>query len=161
MQPADLSIAISAGALGVSLSTLVISRYRDRRDLLLKVLDRLTTPEQQNGRRLIHQMASAGVNIDDLTSEQYTQMNNAFATLNVLSIYYQRRYLRRKDVLALFALNVARIYRDGEAFLSHRRAFAGITPWPELDALAEDATTYLQRRGFGQERTSSEDFPEP
>jgi hypothetical protein len=63
MQPADLSVAISAGALGVSLSTFVISRYRDRRDLLLKLLDRLTTPEQQDGRRLIHQMASTGVNI--------------------------------------------------------------------------------------------------
>ncbi len=125
--PADLSVAISDGALGVSLSTFVISRYRDRRDLLLKLLDRLATTEQQDGRRLIHQMGSTGVNIDNLTTEQYAQINNAFAALNTLGIYYQRRYLRRKDVLALFALNVARVYRDGqeESASASRAAPAG------------------------------------
>jgi hypothetical protein len=153
---ANLSVVISAAALGISLSTFVISRYRDRRDLLLKVLDRLTTPDQQAGRRLIHQMASTSPNIDDLTTEQYTLINNTFAILNILGIYYQRRYLRRKDVLAFFALNVARVYSDGQAFLSHRRSFAGVTPWPELDGLAKDATAYLQRHGLDQERTSSQ-----
>ena len=54
------SIAISIAALVVSISAFVASRYRDRRDLMLKIHDRLVAPDQQRGRRLIYQVREVG-----------------------------------------------------------------------------------------------------
>jgi hypothetical protein len=142
-----MSLAISIVALALSLSTFLASRYRDRRDLMLRVNERLTTPDQQRGRRLVYEMASANVRVEDLSDEQYSLINNAIGALNILGIYYQRRYIRRKDVLEFWGLNVVRIHAAGEFFLTHRRGLTGEMPWPQLDLLARDARAFLTRNG--------------
>ena len=141
------SIAISIAALVVSISAFVASRYRDRRDLMLKIHDRLVAPDQRRGRRLIYQVREAGTAIDGLTEDQYALINNALSTLNVLGIYYERRYVARTDVLRFFALNVVRLMPAAEAFLAHRDQVVGTVSWPELRTLAADSANYLRRQG--------------
>jgi len=55
------------------------------------------TPDQQCGRRLIYDMAEASTRIEDLGDERYDLINSALSALNVLAIYYERRYIRRKE----------------------------------------------------------------
>jgi hypothetical protein len=139
-----MAIAFSIAAVVIAASTFMASLYRDRRDLLLRFLEYLGRPDQQLGRRLIYDMAEAETRVEDL-GERYELINGALSALNVLAIYYERRYIRRKDVLEYWASNVVRTYEAADAFLAHRGTFTGRTPWPQLDLLARDAQTYLQR----------------
>jgi len=52
-----MSITISIAALAVSLSAFLSSRWRDLRDLMLRVHERLVTRDQQRGRRLVFEMS--------------------------------------------------------------------------------------------------------
>jgi len=76
------------------------TRWRDKRDLLLRVHERLITPRQQPGRGLIYAMSASGTNVDDLSEADYTVINNALSSLANMAIYYQRRSISRKGMLA-------------------------------------------------------------
>ena len=91
MTTGDISVIISAAAVTISVSTFAASRWRDRRDLFLRVHERLVTTEQQNARRLLHQLREQGKSVEDYTDEEYALVNNALAALNVLGIYYRLR----------------------------------------------------------------------
>ena len=56
MSAADVSVAVADAALAVSLSTFLINRRRDRRDLFLRLHERLASIDQRRGRKLIHEM---------------------------------------------------------------------------------------------------------
>lgn len=143
-----MAIAISFAALVVSLSTFLASRWRDRRDLLLRVHEHLVTPDQQRVRRLIHVMSSRRMQVEDLSDDEYVLINNALAALNVMGSYCQRRYIRRRDVLQFWAEPVLRLMPAADAFLAHRASFGSHRTWPELRAFAADAQQYVQRRGI-------------
>jgi len=125
----DVSLAISSAALALSLGAFLTSRWRDRRDLLLRINERLITADQQRGRRLIYDMSEKHRKAEDLNEDEYVSINNALSSLNNLGIYYRRRYIRRKDILELWALPVVRLLRAAEPFLAHRDELAG-TRWP-------------------------------
>jgi hypothetical protein len=144
----DVSLAISSAALALSLGAFLTSRWRDRRDLLLRIKEGLLTVDQQRGRRLIYEMSEKHRKVEDLSEDEYVSINNALSSLNNLGIYYRRRYIRRKDILELWALPVVRLLRAAEQFLAHRDELAG-TRWPELRTFALDAERYLQRHGVG------------
>jgi hypothetical protein len=88
-------------ALAVSISTFLTNRWRDRRDLLLRVHERLTMADQQRGRRLIYGKIAKGIPLEDLDEDERTAINNALVTLDAVAIYYRRRYIRRADLLEL------------------------------------------------------------
>src|SRR6266568_4810887 len=69
-------------------------------------------------------------------------------SLNVLGIYYQRRYVRRKDVLELWAVPVLRALLAGDTFIAHREADHGMRIWPQLQAFGENARKYTKRAGL-------------
>jgi hypothetical protein len=144
----DVSLVISSAALALSPGAFLTSRWRDRRDLLLRVHDRMTAADQQRGRRLIYDMSTKHKRVEDLSDEDYVSINNALASLNNLGLYYRRRYVRRKDLLELWALPVVRLLRAAEPFLAHRDELAGTHTWPELRTFALDAEKYLQRQGM-------------
>jgi hypothetical protein len=143
----DVSLAISSAALALSLGAFLTSRWRDRRDLLLRVHESMIAANQQRGRRLIYDMSAKHTRVEDLSDDDYILINNALASLNNIGIYYRRRYVRRKDVLELWALPVVRLLRAAEPFLAHRDELVGTRTWPELRAFALDAGKYLQRQG--------------
>jgi hypothetical protein len=150
--PGGMTIALSAAALAVSLSsflaTFLAARRRDRRDLLLRMHERLTTADQQRGRRLLYVMSESGRLVEDLSDDDYELVNNALASLNTLGIYYQRRYVPRPPLLELYAETVLRLMRPAGPFLAHRDALRGRQQWPQLLVLAEEARKYLRRRGI-------------
>jgi len=140
-----MAIAISLAAVVVSLSAFLHGRWRDRRDLFLRINEHLVSPDQQHGRRLLYAMKEKPTPVKDLSAEDYLAINNALAALNVLAIYYLRRYVPRKDVLELWALPVLRALLAGDAFLAHRDAQQGTPIWPQLRKLGKDAKQYAQR----------------
>jgi hypothetical protein len=103
--------------------------------------------DQQRGRRLIYDTSAKHTSVEDLSDDDFILINNALASLNTLGIYYRRRYVRRKDLLELWAVPVVRLLQAAKPFLDHRDELAGTRTWPELRALALDAEKYLQRRG--------------
>ena len=143
----NVSLAISSAALALSLGAFLTTRWRDRRDLLLRVHERMVAADQQRGRRLIYEMSARRTRVEDLSDDDYVLVNNALASLNNLGIYYRRRYVRRKDILELWALPVVRLLRAAEPFLAHRDGLVGTRTWPELRSFASDAENYLQRQG--------------
>jgi hypothetical protein len=143
----DVSLALSSAALALSLGAFVTTRWRDRRDLLLRMHDRMTAADQQRGRRLIYDMSTKQRRVEDLSDDDYVSINNTLASLNNLGIYYRRRYVRREDLLELWALPVVRLMRAAEPFLAHRDELAGTRTWPELRTFALAAEKYLQRQG--------------
>jgi len=45
-------------------------------------------------------MSASGTNVDDLSEADYTVINNALSSLANMAIYYQRRSISRKGMLA-------------------------------------------------------------
>ena len=144
-----MTIVISVAALVLSLSGFLHGRWRDRRDLLLRMHEYLLAADQQRGRRLLYWMKENQILVKDLSDDEYVLINNALSSLNLLAIYYQRGYVRRKDVLELWALPVARALLAGAAFLAHRDAEQGGTLiWPQLREFGKDSEKYAQRTGM-------------
>jgi hypothetical protein len=143
-----LSAILSAAAVTISISTFAASRRRDRRDLFLRVHERLVTTEQQESRRLIHELGEQGKRVEDYTDDERARVNNALAAFNVLGIYYKRRYIRRKDVLEFWAVPLLRLMPSAEPYLKRRDSF-GTTgqEWPELRALVDDSQRFIRRHG--------------
>ncbi|WP_242887777.1 hypothetical protein [Actinomadura litoris] len=141
-----MSIAIAFLALAFSLGAFVHDRARSRRDLLLNLHERLIAADQQEGRRLLYLMAEERRQVEHLTPDEHAKINNALALLNVLALYYTRRYVRRKDVLELWAARVVRVFTAAQPVLEHRSALSGYRAARHLRALSTDAEAYLQRR---------------
>jgi hypothetical protein len=150
--PGSMTIALSAAALAVSLSsflaTFLATHRRDKRDLLLRMHERLTTADQQRGRRLLYQMSESGRQVEDMSDDEYELVNNSLASLNTLGVYYQRRYVPRPALLELYAETVLRLMRPAGPFLAHRDALRGRPQWPQLYFLAEESREYLRERGI-------------
>jgi hypothetical protein len=142
-----MTIVISVAALALSLSVFLHGRWRDKRDLLLRIHEHLVSTDQQRGRHLLYVMKETQVGVEGLSDDDYALINNALAALNVLGIYYQRRYVRRKDVLELWGLPVLRVLDAGKEFAIHRDAEHGMLSWPQLRALEADARKYARRTG--------------
>lgn len=146
-----MTIAISLAALAVSLSsfltTFLATRRRDRRDLLFKMHERLTTADQQRGRRLLYVMSESGRRVEDLSDDEYELVNNALASLNTLGIYYERRYVPRAALLELWAETLLRILRPAGPFLASRDALRGGSTWPQQYMLVEESRKYLRKQG--------------
>jgi hypothetical protein len=141
---APMTIAISVAALTLSLATFMTSRWRDRRDLLLRLQDRLVTADQQRGRHIIYRLPDREARVEYL-SDEFFLIINAFAALNVLAIYYEQRYVSRKNVLELWASTIDRVLTSGNDFLTTRDASNGSPNWPQLRALGKDARRCVER----------------
>jgi hypothetical protein len=143
-----MSIAISIVALTLSFAVFVHGRWRDKRDLLLRLHDQLISAEKQKGRRILYMMGEQQQRMEDLSDDDYLLINNTLAALNVLGIYYQRRYVNRKDVLELWAIALVRTLQGAESFLEHRDTDQGYPVWTQYRALCDDAKDYIRHQGI-------------
>ena len=100
---------ISLVALGLSVFVLVDSRRLDRRDLLLKLHEQLNTKDRSIGRRLVYQLASQPV--ESWAADQFDQVNDALAYYDVIGMYVELGYVRKDDVLRLWAEPAYRAWR--------------------------------------------------
>jgi hypothetical protein len=140
-----LAIVLSSCALALSLYVFFHSRRKDKRDLFLRMHEQLVSPDRQRGRRLLYEMASTGRSVEDLEADEYESINNALAYLDVLGIYYKNRYVRRQDVMEIWALPLVRLMQAAQPFLEHRDTDQGSPIWPRLRTLTTEAQLYLDR----------------
>jgi hypothetical protein len=148
MSVADVSVVVAAAAFAVSLSTFLINRRRDRRDLFLRLHERLASVDQQRGRKLIHERLRRQHKLVEDLGDDYEAINNALAMLNVACFYYARRYISRKDWLEIWSVPIVRAIDAAEPFLAYRDAqVGGARTWPEMRQFAADARKYLQQHG--------------
>ncbi len=143
-----MSLAISFAALALSLGAFLHGRWRDKRDLLLRIVDELIAAEREGGRRLLYAIAKQQRRVQDLTPDEFIAANNAINALDLLSIYYRRRYVSRRDVLELWAKPIIEVLPAAEAFLAYRDARVKIKEWPAMRVICRDAERYLKRHGL-------------
>ncbi|MFC5182518.1 hypothetical protein [Actinomadura harenae] len=143
-----MSLAISFIALAFSLAVFLHGRWRDNRDLFLKLHERLVDAEMQKGRRLLYEVAAQRRDIADLSEGDHLVIHHALAAFNVLGIYYQRRYVSRRDVLDLWALPLVRTLAAAQPFLEERDAHQGVPVLSQFRSLCGDASDYLHQQGI-------------
>ncbi len=122
----------------------------DRRLLLQKVHESLTTIGQLEGRREIQLMAEEGRGVGDLTADQRAQCNNALAALNTMAIYYQRNWVSRDALLQFWAEPVLKLMAPAQPFLDLRDTEHRLSGqiWPELRQFAVAAWEYGRDQGW-------------
>jgi hypothetical protein len=146
---ADASVAISAAAFAVSLSTLHINRRRDKRDLFLRVHERLAAVEQQRGRKFLYEMREQRRSVAEVTTEEREVIDHALSMLNVACFYFVRRYISRKDLKRQWALSIVRTVNAAEPYIAYRDAQRGTQTWPDLLRFTSEARKFVQKEGLG------------
>jgi hypothetical protein len=123
----------------------------ERRNLLLKLHEQLLSPEKQQGRRLIHEYATAGRNWWDpspTTVEDVDKMNSALALFDVAGWYMEKKYVDADDFLDLWAVPLVRTwYRAYHPYISVRHQREEWSSWPNFEKAVERAEAFLQARG--------------
>jgi hypothetical protein len=143
------AVWVSLGALVFSLLAFGNSLRRDRWLLVQKMHEFLTTTEQQENRRLIHQIAKEGRAGGPLTDDERARYNNALAALNTMAIYYERHPVSRATLKKFWAEPVLKLMTVAQPFLKSRDAehLSGRI-WPELRTFAKAARKYGRSQGW-------------
>lgn len=146
------AVWVSIAALVASLAAFTTSIVRDRRLLLLRIHEYLTTIDQQSGRRVIHRMAEEGRTVANLTEDERAQCNHALAALNTMAIYFDRNWVSRGALLQFWAEPVLRLMSAAEPFLDQRDTENRLTGqiWPELRKFANAARQYGRACGWAE-----------
>ena len=150
MDNATLLLQIFTPAAVVGGLALWRTHRSDRRDLFLQLHDQLTSPEVQQGRRLIHEFARNGTGwsdtATDAAAEARDKANRALAMFDVVGWYVRKKYVDPSDVLALWAPAIVLCWhRAYEPYIERRRHTEGWDIWPHFEALVEEAEIYLRR----------------
>ena len=146
MDAAGWSDVVAGVALAVSLFAYFAGRWRDRRDLFLRVHERLAAADLQEGRRLIHELLrDQQRKVGELEPRQRDLINYTLSNLNVACFYYRRRYVRRKDMKEMWGRPLVDAFNSAGPFLEFRdRENGGVPIWPDLRAFVEDARKHQQ-----------------
>lgn len=137
------SVIISVIALGFAISTFFVNRWKDKRDLFLKIHERQLDPELQRGRRLLHEhFADTDVpSFDGLKTDapdDYAQINRAVAMLDVMGLYADKRYVKKSLVINEWGQSLSTIAPKARLFIEHR-SIGSTKAWPHLTKLLEKA----------------------
>jgi hypothetical protein len=126
-------------------NTLWLQRWRDeryrRRELFLRMHERLTNPELARGRAIIYglnslEQAQAIVASKD---ERFELANQAMAMMDVLAAFVHYGYLDREVVLTEWGQPLARLREPGGFFIEARRQEHGAAPWSHFRTIAREA----------------------
>jgi hypothetical protein len=125
-----VSLVSSSASLLISLAALAFTgfsfrdrRRQDRRDLFLKVHERLLDPDLQRGRRLLFshaQTVEAVIELRDQHLEEFDLINRSLAMFDVAGMYAAKNYIDGRDFLAEWGLSYGRCWIAADAFLQVR-----------------------------------------
>ncbi len=139
------AIVISVAAFAINLINLIDRRRQDRRDLFLKLHERLIDPDLQNGRRLlyqrVHNQADAGRLRED-HPDDYQLVNRALAMFDVFSLYVEKGYVDRDVALEEWGHVIARAWSRAQHVIADRDQDQTWQVWPHLRAFAGEATRW-------------------
>jgi hypothetical protein len=130
-----LPLIFSVLAVGISAASYRDRRTQDRRDLFLKLHERLVDPDIQMGRRLLHERVST---VDDAqrlrvgSVEDYQLINRALAMFDIFAMYVHRGYIDRDLALEEWGHSFARTYKRALPFIDDRAQSQTWSPSPHL-----------------------------
>lgn len=143
-----IAIAISFLALAFNALTYRDRRRQERRDLFLKLHERLLELDLQRGRRLLFDHGKTKEQITALRRErpeEYDLINRAIGMLEVAAMYVERKYVSKDDFLAEWGFVYGRVWEASGPFLDVR--FGGVRGgdrgWPRFRKLGPEAAETL------------------
>jgi hypothetical protein len=145
---ADISIALSIVALLFSMYVFIINRQKDKRDILIKMHEMLTSDRHQKGRYLLFEKITDETSVERLSGEDYRDINGAISGFSLLGLYVQKGYVNKADVLDAWDVSIARAWEAARPFLAHREHKHGYNPHIGFEPLARDAQKHLEDRGI-------------
>ena len=142
------SLLISIAALAFTGLTYRDRRRQDRRDLFLKLHERLVETDLQRGRRLLFTQAQTIESVLKLRDEEpdnFDLINRAIAMLDVAGLYVTKKYVDKQDFLAEWGPVYGRAWLAADAFLAVRLGGlrGGQHGWPYFQALGAEAAVAL------------------
>lgn len=143
-------------SLGIALIALVLNgltfsdrRRQDRRDLFLKLHERLIDPDVQRGRRLLYERVHSpadAARLREHATDDYELVNRALAMFEVFAMYVERGYVDRDMALEEWGHTIARAYERAEHFLDDREQLQTWKPWPNLRVFGPAAVAWHEQQ---------------
>ena len=126
-------------AIASFLTTFLHGRHVNKRDLLIKIHDQMTSIENQQGRKILIDLDKKNESIDTLSDDQHALANKALSTIDIMGFYCEKRYIKRKVVLDLWAPSLRRLSGKAEEFMSKLDKEKDRTTWPHCRNLINAA----------------------
>lgn len=130
-----VSIVFSSAALVISALAYISRQRQDRRDLFLKLHERLVDPEIQLGRRVLFEQVHSVADAERLRNdaqESYQLINRSLAMFDILAMYVDRGYIDKSLALEEWGHSFARTFRQAQPFIADRLAVQSWAAWPHL-----------------------------
>jgi hypothetical protein len=142
---AIISLAVSGGAFFVSAIALRMSRQHDRRDVFLKLHERLIDADLKAGRSSLKESVDSIEDAALLRADRsaYENANRALAMFDILAGYVRRGYIRKTLVLEEWGHTYAETYLHGRFLVAERytreevQRRGGWSTWPNLQWFGE------------------------
>jgi hypothetical protein len=146
---AIVSLVISLAALSVSVVTLLTKQRQDRRDLFLKMHERLVDPDLQQGRRILRERIKSVEDAQAMRKEDqvsYQLVGRALAMFDILGGYVLRKYVDEELVLEEWGHTYAGSWASGRYVILERTASERErltwSAWPHLQAFGKRASAW-------------------
>jgi hypothetical protein len=139
-----VSVVISLVAVAFTVLSYRDRREQDRRDLFLKLHEKLIDADLQRGRRLIFTRAATVEDVEwlrDHEPEQYDLVNRAVAMFDVAGMY-----VAKNDFMAEWGPSYGRLWLASQSFLTVRFGdipSGGVRGWPHFRTLGTEAAEAL------------------
>lgn len=144
---AVVSVIISIVAVAFSLIVFFDNQRKDRRDVFLRMHQLLIEDDLIRGRYLIFRKITDETSVQQLTEEEYRDINRALSTYNALGLYMANGYVRERDVMDMWAQPIFRAWRTAQPLIVQRERLQGYKPWKYFDSLGRKAEQELTRQG--------------
>jgi hypothetical protein len=147
-----IPIVFSSVALLISALTYITKQRQDRRDLFLKMHERLIDPDIQMGRRLLFERVDsqeAAARLRTSALEEYQLINRALAMFDIFAMYVQRGYIDRELALEEWGHSFARTFRQSQPFIADRLAVQRWSAWPHLRSFGPQAVAWHEKDARG------------
>lgn len=151
---AGISIALSIVALIFSIFVFINNRRQDKRNTLIKMHELLISDRHQKGRYLLYEKVTDEASIDELSDEEYRDINGAISGFSLLGVYVMNGYVDENDVLGAWAVPIVRSWEAARPFIAHRELRTGINPHIGFEPLAKKAQEYSRRNGIDLKYTA-------
>lgn len=141
-----ISVLIAGLSFLIAGAALLYTHRVSRRSLFLALHEKLSSPEQIRGRRVLRERATgvleAGALRSDSSTDDARLAFSALAMLDILALYVERKFVDKGLVLAEWDDVLKELLPHAE-WISEERAGSKDVMWPHFQRLAKDAVARL------------------
>ena len=145
-----IALSISVLAFIFSVFSWLERKRQDRRDLFLKINERLAEIDLQRGRRILYRDVNSkedAKTLFDQRPDDYDLANMALAMLDIAALYVEQRYIDRRLFMNQWGLAYARLRENSCYFINERAARSTVPvpqPWPHFQRFVAQATQHFR-----------------